>query len=188
MSSSGTLAWRGVTHSCFFRYLGFSCRIHVHGSLRKAASTLTGGSPTLFLLLNGTFSLSLGGYSIFNPCDFMSLAPVPPPGPEVLADITLSCVCHENSRCHFSQPSSSVSRLRSLSRLRSVSRLRLNCPWNSPSSQGPRFRGCLRSPVSLLVGCPWARWSLAWWSYAQWSSVGKGFQGNFFPNFLVQKE
>lgn len=174
--SSGTLAWRGVTHSCFFRYFGFSCQIHVHGRLRKAASTLTGGSPTLFLLLNGTFSLSLGGYLIFNPCDFMSLAPVPPPGPEVLADITLSCVCHENSRCHFSQPSGSVSRLS------------LNCPWNSPSSQGPRCWDCLRSPVSLLMGCPWARWSLAWWSYAQWRSAGKGFQGNFFPNFLCQRE
>lgn len=57
----------------------------------------------------------------------------------------------------------------------------LNC---TPSSSALLWGFCLRPLVSLLIGCPWARRSLAWLSSAQWRSVGRYFQGNFFPNSL----
>lgn len=89
----------------------FLCRIHLHRSLGKATAHRDNRhvSPSLFLPLTGPFSLSFGGgYSIFSFCNFMSLAPVPPPGPEVLAKITHYRMCGENSRCDFFQPSSSI--------------------------------------------------------------------------------
>lgn len=98
---------RRVTHFCYLKYLGFSCRTHVPWSLEK--TTLPWRWPCWSFPLSSTHWAILtlfGAYSIFPPplkSRRMSSC-VPPQAQKILSNVMFYRVYYENSRCYFFRP------------------------------------------------------------------------------------